>query len=342
VSWTFQQLQRWGIHSGTPIVNEVRSLPKANQQRLLLAPAVFALLRRTDQPDSGDLETLRCFIAAERRLLSVDSQPKSALWTALGDAYLAGDEDSADAPVKHGYRAPLAGTIVLDPWSPHYDGTYPSAFGNVVKHQPEEVEPIFERIRSSLKLIGELSATAARTVCTTHVIVLAKTPDVPALMSALSRRSIMGNIALMNGHLPLWTRGRIADSLVHESIHSTLYKLELDHDFYTDDRQAHVVQAISPWSGRTLFLHSFVHGCFVWFGLWNLWKQAPEGGEDRAVWRDRALNGFLKGNPLDGVSREANELIDPAIKDCIGNMYTRVMSDARQQRPADVDRPSGS
>jgi hypothetical protein len=56
------------------------------------------------------------------------------------------------------------------------------------------------------------------------------------------------------------------------------------------------VRIVSPWSGRTLHIHSFLHACFVWFGLSRFWEQAVADaslaqGEVDAL-RDQARLGF--------------------------------------------------
>ena len=79
-----------------------------------------------------------------------------------------------------------------------------------------------------------------------------------------------------------------ADALVHEAIHAVVYRLELIEFLHLDDRASLAQQTTSPWSGRSLTLRSFVHACFVWYGLWHLWQMRPSPGHRTIERRDAA------------------------------------------------------
>jgi hypothetical protein len=95
----------------------------------------------------------------------------------------------------------------------------------------------------------------------------------------------------------------IIDALVHEAVHTCLYRIELLEPFYLIPRNDESVQIESPWSGRSLPVHSYVHACFVWFALTNLWAQWPVQSERQQALYLHARSGFAKlclAEPLGG------------------------------------------
>jgi hypothetical protein len=97
---------------------------------------------------------------------------------------------------------------------------------------------------------------------------------------------------------------------VHESIHSFLYIIEEKYHFLADRSATGPIKVTSPWTGRVLDLHSFLHACHVWFGLWQFWGRAIHAGVfDESIARkyhDESRAGFDKpslNEALDRASR---------------------------------------
>ena len=116
----------------------------------------------------------------------------------------------------------------------------------------------------------------------------------------------------------------IADSLVHEAIHSFIYVVEEEQPFIPDRAAAETVKLISPWSGRALELHAFLHACFVWFGMWQFWRRALGSGvfpEARARrWMARSRAGFDHPSLLDdlhGVSAHVSQATRAVLFDLV-------------------------
>jgi HEXXH motif-containing protein len=135
-----------------------------------------------------------------------------------------------------------------------------------------------------------------------------------------------GVIGIVNAHRPDLVREWLIDALVHESIHSLLYLIEAREPFYlsSDARQACIAR--SPWSGRSLSLHSYVHACFVWFGLWNFWHQAPRSCQTtvaRTRLEDRARRGFRPR--LLSALADGESLVAPAVHCAVTEMEDTVL-----------------
>jgi hypothetical protein len=332
VRWTYNRLRACAERTDAEVFAAAMRLPKASQQRLLVAPQAFFLLASKVAPGAEEITVLRQFIRTEAYLCDQRAAYPARSWTALGDLYLPSKKPSALPArprsrwsVERTYKAPSLGHIVLDAYSPHATVDYPPYFGDVIGHADEEVELIKRRIEESLSLIDSLSRTARLTVgSSTQVISIAKSPIVPGKTGSVSIRTRIGRMGLVNLHTPAASIYTIANSIIHESIHSLIYKMELQQPLYTDQHAAHSVTTTSPWTGRSLQVHSFVHACFVWYGLLNFWSLMPEATPEVARLKARARRGFAAESLFSVLSREALEVIQPDVCEVIGELHRRV------------------
>jgi hypothetical protein len=138
-------------------------------------------------------------------------------------------------------------------------------------------------------------------------------------------------MALTNIHRrdldPAW----LMDALVHESIHSLLYNVESLEPFYVSANSQVAFTAESPWTGKKLYLHSFVHACFVWFGLWSFWSVATDSGHCRTLptdfFRDRSRRGF--GVDLLARLGAGREEVSQHVLQAIARMEDKVVNETR-------------
>jgi hypothetical protein len=334
VYWSYDRLQTWSEFAETNLFDAVRALPKPNQQRLLLAPRLFNLLLSSSEPGPEELGKLRKLIGMEQHLCRQGSEYQRNDWSALGDYYLPPDMEAGDRfdggvltawDPQQSFSAPALGHIVLDAYSPYPDTPYPTDVGEVTTIEAEEIAIAAKRLEQSLDYTRSISRVAASTINeSVQVVTLARAPNFPEATVALSQRTTIGRVSMLNLHSDRWTVYKTSNSLVHEAIHSLIYKLELACDLYTDNAGPWRIKVVSPWTGRTLFVHSFVHACFVWFGLWKFWSLAD--GEDPSVriFLEKAQRGFLSGSPLKGIGQEALECIQPDVRLAIEEMCQQV------------------
>jgi hypothetical protein len=116
---------------------------------------------------------------------------------------------------------------------------------------------------------------------------------------------------------------------VHEGIHSLLYMQERIRDWgQAPELSDSIPRVISPWTGNRLSLASFLHACFVWYGLAHFWALAstrPAFDSRRIMQRlSQAACGFLRG-PL--VTRIEPFLpgIGSEVIDAIRGMQSRIV-----------------
>jgi HEXXH motif-containing protein len=284
-----------------------------------------------------EIESLRQFLDLERYLCHPSGDRPCGCWTALGDFYLPPDaeiEDGGGARPSvswfqgESFRAPMLGSIVLDACRPFTKTDYPPPMGEVINHTPKELEFIKWRLQQSMEQISRISSTARSAVeALLQVITVVRAPKLTKGTQSFSNKPAIGRMGLANSHSDEWSVSKIADAIVHEAIHALIYKLELTNSLYVDDTmESEPVTAVSPWSGRTLRLHSFLHACFVWFGLWNFWGLASRDEPEALDLRGTAANGFLIGHPLSCIPDAALARVRPEVRNAIDEMFKQVTS----------------
>jgi hypothetical protein len=333
VQYVYHQVKQWSSHSDTDLFPLITSLPASSQQRLLLAPRLYTLLRSKSQPGADEISSLRQFLEVEKFLCNQDGNPPRGSWTALCDFYFAPDkevEESASSnPWFQGdtFRAPRLGSIVLDAYRPFTNIDYPPPMGDdVTNHTAQELEFITWRIEQSLEQIRRISRTARSAVdALLQVITVVRAPKLTKGTQSFSNKPAIGRMGLANANSNEWSVSKIADAIVHEAVHALIYKIELTNCLYNDyTTESAPFTAISPWSGRKLRLHSFLHACFVWFGLWNFWGLASRDEPEAVELRGTAARGFLTGHPLSHVPEAARDLIRPEVRQAIDHMFKEV------------------
>ena len=335
VQYLYHQVKQWSNHTDTDLLHLLTSLPKSSQQRLLLAPRLYSMLRSKNEPGAEDIDSFKQYWDIERYLCKQDSVRPRGSWTALGDYYLA-----PEMPVQEGLRLPVSsfsfrgelfeapklGNIVIDAFRQFTKDDFPPPMGEVTNHTPEELEYIMRRLEQSLEQISRISLTARSAVeALIQVISLVRAPLSLTGTQSFSNKPVLGRMGLANADSERWTGSKIADAIVHEAIHALIYKIELTNCLYLDyEVEGESFKVVSPWSGRTLPLHSFVHACFVWFGLWNFWGLASPEEDQAAVLKNKAAHGFLAGHPLSCIPGAALERIQPEVRDAIDRMFKQV------------------
>jgi HEXXH motif-containing protein len=94
----------------------------------------------------------------------------------------------------------------------------------------------------------------------------------PTSFTSASARPYVGRAVLVNAHLEGVDCARLASALIHEAMHSFLYRVEREATL-TNPYQFGLRTLIeSPWSGNRLRLTTYLHACFIYFGLANFWR----------------------------------------------------------------------
>lgn len=264
----------------SPLEPSWSEMPAEAQQRILLAPETY---RRVIYRSSCSPQETRSFlensIAAEWARIGggADSRAHSTsgVWTALGDYYFpAGLHPAGAAPNDASpYVAPrIHGEAILDAFSPYSWVTTQTDAEPMLSHTPAELRLVEARIDEAWKGVLAVHPPVSEMVRTfIRVISVKKSQGEAVNFGSSSWGRYVGKTGLTNCHTPYTSVARIMNALVHEMIHSVLYVVERVEPFRLHSRALEAITIRSPWSGRELPVPSFLHACFVWYGLWNFW-----------------------------------------------------------------------
>ena len=184
-------------------------------------------------------------------------------------------------------------------------------------YDTEEARAAQNQLQQNLDLVRVVSKAAADMIenCI-QLIILRKDVADPTRFSSSSWPGCAGLMGLSNIQGPNRDNGWGVDALVHELVHSLLYMIECFEPFYLNRRASLAHTAISPWSGKELKLHSFVHACFVWFALLCFWNLAA-----RSNCFPEATTEFFR--------RRARHRFDADLLACIGPAQFEVVPSVR-------------
>lgn len=143
---------------------------------------------------------------------------------------------------------------------------------SIMPSSKDDLCMVERKLAKSIKLIETFNPAAAQLIGGSARLIAVGAIEDPHRFISSSDRMYLGSMCLINAHSELCSIERLADSLVHESIHSFLYKMELRSPLFCDLEKASSVTAQSPWTGRILPLTSIVHAYFVWYGLVKFWR----------------------------------------------------------------------
>jgi hypothetical protein len=196
---------------------------------------------------------------------------------------------------------------------------------------PSPRELAIGRLEAAMRGIDAVDAGVAsfvrRFTLVANVLVDSETPK----FTSGSTSQYIGRSLFCNAHLPGVDVELMADSLVHEAIHSLLYMHEIREEWIDNDVLSRESVVESPWSGATLLVRPFLQACFVWFGLTHFWSLAlggsafrPERAEARLV---MARRGFLNG-PLEARIAGYVPHIAPPLLEMVRTMQATVAAGA--------------
>lgn len=262
------------------------SLPKASIRRIMEAPETYnQLVRAIRGPDHRFDCHIRDSVDVEMaRHSSKEDRYAAKKWSATGDLFF----DVTDEPEFDecgwrigGYFAAhlLGNKLPLDNQSIHARRSMPVApFRSVQFGDPEPMSLNEERTAAS-KIVESFDMVEAMVPCAATFIlryakslVLRKNSLSSGVFQSASRNAFIGQIVFLNAHEPHVDREYIAESLVHESIHSLLWRAEILDHFIVDSNKP-LGTTRSPWSGEQIYYYTLLQACLVWYGIYCFWSK---------------------------------------------------------------------
>ena len=190
--------------------------------------------------------------------------------------------------------------------------------------QPDRVHQVKRHLEATLEALKQGNPVARECVrLLTLRLAVREEVACPGRFTSGSFGKYIGLTLLTNPWVDRADTAKLANSLVHEAIHSALYVHEtLEGPLVLDKKAADDFPICSPWSGRTLNGNQYVQACFVWFGLSQLWRTWPEGAGGVSSQRihemyRRASQGFQSRPVKSLMSHPSWGLVSPAAQDAL-------------------------
>ncbi|UIJ81835.1 aKG-HExxH-type peptide beta-hydroxylase [Rhizobium leguminosarum] len=288
------------------------TLPPESKMRLIEAPETYNLLVRRLRGDKVDVRSwIAQSVEAEWAILHRDHTCKPGTWSADGSFLFDKKTEvvrDSQGWIIGGWRENvlLDRKIPIDHHSPFARRDMPVAeFRSVQYGDPEafrsgderkavdKIVKSYEKIRISLPVAADFISRYAK------AIVIRRSSHADGVFQSASRNAFIGQIVLLNAHADHVDHEYMAESLVHESIHSLLWRAEiLDHFLVDPEKEMGTVT--SAWSGETIYYYTLLQACFVWYGIFNFWNKVCN---NHAVFDkkragellERSRRGFLSG-----------------------------------------------
>jgi HEXXH motif-containing protein len=191
---------------------------------------------------------------------------------------------------------------------------------------PEERALTTCKLAGAVALLDAASPLAGDFVRRMTDVICCRTAPGDGRFFTASDQATLGVTHLINTHLARKTPSEVASELVHEAIHQAVFRHELVAPLLPD-RAITLEQVTSPWTGAVLDLHAYLHACFVWYGVANLWRLSaaaalPPPGRQREV----AEAGFAR-QPLAHLGPLGDRL-PAALRATIADMTDEICAEA--------------
>ncbi|HET6976351.1 MAG TPA: HEXXH motif-containing putative peptide modification protein [Pyrinomonadaceae bacterium] len=309
-------------------------LPLEGKQRFITAPETFYRIRRLRREPVDSIVSLCNFLNGEAAFHGVGSIDKDYV-TALGDYYYSeltdghsmannGNEDKA-------IFAPRVAGIPIDFASPNVANAHETDEVKVyLEFSADERALICENLKEVLRRIKRVSEAAAQLIIQ-HIKVIIPLKAASAESGSTSQPRFPGRVLLRGVEHGYF--GWLAASLIHEAMHQVLYILEWAGPFTVGESEVKAQKVKSEWTGRDLAPHSYIHACFIWYGVSTFWMRARECDAFKADVCERELEksmaGFRGENPIDRLAPIAG-MVRYDVMRTAATLYERLQSGSPQ------------
>lgn len=270
----------------------------ADQESFVLAPEISHLaIHASEEQAEVVSDFLYKAVVAESAKTTLDPRPFEALWSIRGDFFINRSGESEEPFV---YYAPeVIDQIALDFNSPYCAFISNEELGAsddapVANYDMEKIEEILEQLQRAVEPMESSCSEIIRFIqqFTFHLI-----PKIhPAGgFSSGSNGLYIGRVVLCN--IEETPAELIAEAFVHEAAHGYLYMLETLEPWMPSYEHSRKLGASVPstWTGNHISLRSFSQAIFVWYSLWNFWKEAQTKGLYRAEFVEERISFIQQG-----------------------------------------------
>ena len=301
-------------------------LPSTSRRRFLRTPAVATILRR-DVGDQFNGWRFAKLLLAELAATGEVAELPESVWTPRGDRFL-----DRSMPMYWGLPEVILGNtgITIDEQSSFQFPDDEFGIAGTMPHAKQEREVVVFRVHSAIDALRKACLPALEMVTTIIEVLAFRRESVEA--TAFYSSTFVGWPGLVrftNAHLPDADTAAILEALVHEAIHCILHVHEEIEGTFLRSSEAAQRTMISPWTGAKIRLHSYIHACVVWYGIYWLWSREWFGcgipQRRLAMLKARAHRGF-KNRPVRMGLAPFNSLVTDSIRELLQEIEDRMLS----------------
>lgn len=306
------------------IISKINRLDDAEFMRIINSPRMNFFLQ---QSLSGRQEWLTEFLLqsySAENSRKCGTLPKHPCWSALGDFFSTSDR------IEYNPKG-LFGEIFLDDRSPFGHNPIKNAAPKDFTATYRVNRPSFDvtkKVNSALVAMAKTNPLAfdfCRSVLQT--VLLRKMSQRDFGYTSVSARPFVGRATLVNAESNKVDSARLCSSIIHESVHNYLYRIEQFGYFVSNLDQGINTTVLSPWTGNPIRLLTYIHACFVYFALTKFWqyKSAQDnfGGKPTILQLNFSTRGFEEKLYLKRLEIHASH-IDPAIYEQLERLYASI------------------
>lgn len=256
------------------------SLNGAELDEFLVQPEISHVLlyRPNSNPTLVNNFLLRGLAAQLAKKTHVyDTDKYDQLWSANGDYLIS--YNAAEGTFEEYEALKVLDRVPLDFFSPYCQSLsqaeiHEDSRNRFELYSIEEAEEIFAFVESSLHPVLHNENIIELSCRFNNTIMIQKQVNHDNRMPFISGSDglYIGRTHIMNPTMV--PQEVIAETFVHEAIHSVLYILD-EHKAWmpsNDDATRILYTVPSNWSGNLLSIRSYFQAVFVWFGIFNFWK----------------------------------------------------------------------
>jgi len=248
------------------LITSYEALPVDRRLHFFLSPAVFELVSRS-QADSVAVLTDLCeseVLIANGRL----AEGLTGVWSAMGDECLHRETDG----VVRTTATKLDSIITVDFDSPQalrISEKSPIMCQPPVPLSDRDRDIVVNKLQDALEYVDTVAPTLGRLIRNyTRAIRIRAASDNSAFASEHITDTV-GEVRYLNPQTERITVQRLAEALIHESVHNLLSTYEYLEGQFVLGGASLKYRPVSPWSGNPIPVASFIHAVLVWFTLFH-------------------------------------------------------------------------
>jgi hypothetical protein len=335
---SLDHIRRYDQDLSRAMLTTFLDLPLEGKLRFMSAPETFYRIRRMRKEPVDSIVSLCNFLNGEAALHGLGSIDKDYV-TALGDYYytevtdehLTANGKENKAP-RNAVLAPRVGGIPIDFDSPNVANAQETDDPRkYLEYSADEKALICKHLNEVLNRIEGVSEAAADVIKQHIKVIIPLKAEDRSESGSTSQPRYPGRVLLRGVEHGLF--GWLASSLVHEAMHQVLYILEWAGPFTIGDSDVKAQRVKSEWTGRDLPPHSYIHACFIWYGVSNFWLRArlSDAFDAKIVERElaKSMAGFRDQNPIERFAPCAG-MVRYDVFQTAGTLYDRLQSAIQQ------------